>query len=225
MKNTLAENMLRIGTKNLNGQSERSLIVKSIMETINQHGLHKEVRKRLMTEQSVPASITLNYDNGLLRFNQFFKGGDLVWDVNATFKGAGSSMTISEITFVPSYSAPAGTAAVVVPLIKPFTFQIPIDSAGGPAVGAAQWQTLQTNWSAGIKLNTKSPEMTKVLAVTDQTKGNAMTMDSLNLVMGANILDALYFYCGAKGWYIGPKKDVATMYAIFSNHDGSSQNS
>lgn len=203
MKNILAENMIRFGTKNIN---------------------ESDIKHRL-TEALAPASLTLNYDNGMLRFNQFFKGGDLVWDVNATFKGNENTMTISEITFVPSYSAPEGTATVVVPLIKPFSFQVPIDAAGGPGSSSAGWTALQNNWSAGIKLNLKSPEMAKVLAVTDPAKGNATTMTSLNMVMGANILDALYFYSGAKGWYIGPKKDVATVYAIFSNHNGESQNS
>ena len=220
MKKTLAENMLRFGTKNLNGQTERSLIVKSIMETINEHGVHLEVRRRL-SEASVPASLTLNYDNGMLRFNQFFKGGDLVWDVNATFKAAGDTMTISELTFVPSYSAPEGTATVVVPLVKPFSFLPPMDAAfrKGPTFDA-----LQKTWNSGIQLNLKSPEMAKVLAVTDQSKGNATTMISLNMVLGSTILDALYAYCGKQGWYTGPKKVAATQYAIFTNHNGESQN-
>jgi len=50
-KNLLSENMLRFGTKNLSEWQQRELIVKSIMETINQHGLHGDVRNRLM-EQS-----------------------------------------------------------------------------------------------------------------------------------------------------------------------------
>ena len=54
MKNTLSENMLRFGTKNLSESGQKELIVKSIMETINQHGLHGAVRKRL-TEADAPA--------------------------------------------------------------------------------------------------------------------------------------------------------------------------
>jgi hypothetical protein len=54
MKNTLAENMLRFGVKNLNESSERELVIKSIMETINEHGLQSEVRRRL-SEQYDPA--------------------------------------------------------------------------------------------------------------------------------------------------------------------------
>ena len=55
MKNTLSENMLRFGTKNLSESGQKELIVKSIMETINQHGLHGAVRKRL-TEADAPAA-------------------------------------------------------------------------------------------------------------------------------------------------------------------------
>lgn len=52
-KNLLSENMLRFGTKNLNEWQQRELIVKSIMETINNNGLHGEIRKRL-TEADAP---------------------------------------------------------------------------------------------------------------------------------------------------------------------------
>ena len=47
MKNTLSENMMRFGTKNLSELAQKELIVKSIMETINQHGLHGAVKQRL----------------------------------------------------------------------------------------------------------------------------------------------------------------------------------
>jgi len=53
MKNTLSENMLRFGTKNLSAAGQKELIVKSIMETINQHGLNNVIRKKL-TEQTRP---------------------------------------------------------------------------------------------------------------------------------------------------------------------------
>ena len=53
MKNTLSENMLRFGTKNLSVSAQKELIVKSIMETIDQHMLHGIVRHRL-TEAPTP---------------------------------------------------------------------------------------------------------------------------------------------------------------------------
>ena len=52
-KNLLSENMLRFGTKNLSESQERSLIVKAIMETIDQNGLRSEIRKKLMSEQTI----------------------------------------------------------------------------------------------------------------------------------------------------------------------------
>lgn len=51
MKNLLSENMLRFGTKNLSEAAQRELVLKSIMETINEHGLHGAVRRSL-TEQT-----------------------------------------------------------------------------------------------------------------------------------------------------------------------------
>jgi hypothetical protein len=47
MKNLLSENMMRFGTKNLTEAAKKELVFKSIMETINQHGLRKEVRNAL----------------------------------------------------------------------------------------------------------------------------------------------------------------------------------
>lgn len=53
MKNLLSENMLRFGTKNLSESAKQELVVKSIMETINQHGLSSVIRKKL-AEQAYP---------------------------------------------------------------------------------------------------------------------------------------------------------------------------
>ena len=50
MKNLLSENMLRFGTKNLSEAAQRELILKSIMETINEHGLHSSVRRYLFEQ-------------------------------------------------------------------------------------------------------------------------------------------------------------------------------
>ena len=47
MKNLLSENMLRFGTKNLTPNQQRELVAKSIMETINQHGLANVIKKKL----------------------------------------------------------------------------------------------------------------------------------------------------------------------------------
>ena len=53
MKNLLSENMLRFGTKNLSESTQKELIVKSIMQTINEHGLQSAVRRSLLTEATV----------------------------------------------------------------------------------------------------------------------------------------------------------------------------
>jgi hypothetical protein len=51
MKNLLSENMMRFGTKNLTEAAKKELVLKSIMETIDQHGLRKAVR-RALSEQT-----------------------------------------------------------------------------------------------------------------------------------------------------------------------------
>lgn len=53
MKSLLSENMLRFGVKNLTESQQRELVVKSIMETIDQHGLRNVIYRRL-TEQKIP---------------------------------------------------------------------------------------------------------------------------------------------------------------------------
>ena len=55
MKNLLSENMLRFATKNLSESAKKELVVKSIMETIAQHGLQKEISNALV-EQETPAA-------------------------------------------------------------------------------------------------------------------------------------------------------------------------
>ena len=53
MKNLLSENMLRFGTKNLSESAQKESIVKSIIQTIKEHGLTNAVRRSLLTEAVV----------------------------------------------------------------------------------------------------------------------------------------------------------------------------
>jgi hypothetical protein len=64
MKNTLSENMMRFGTKNLSEAAQKELVVKSIMETINQHGLQNVIRKKLT--EAAPDPKYLGYAKKIL---------------------------------------------------------------------------------------------------------------------------------------------------------------
>jgi hypothetical protein len=153
----------------------------------------------------------------------FFKGSSyLAWDMNATFKGANGALTISEITFVPGEAAKEGSVTQVVPLLKPFSIQVPMDAGGSP--NSAQYRALGQQFATGIKLNVKSPAMAQVIAGGDPKNLNSTTLESVNIELGTDILAALYYYCGEKGWYTGPKKAAGTQYVIFTNHGGESQN-
>ena len=67
MKNLLSENMLRFGTKNLTPNQQRELVAKSIMETINQHGLANVIKKKL-NEQPDPAELKASgMDGGTMK--------------------------------------------------------------------------------------------------------------------------------------------------------------
>lgn len=48
----LSENMMRFGTKNLGPEQKRRLTLESVMQTINEHGLHSEVRRRLFEQET-----------------------------------------------------------------------------------------------------------------------------------------------------------------------------
>jgi len=66
MKNLLSENMMRFGTKNLSESQKRKLTLESIMQTIEEYGLHYEVKSKL-TEQMgtagpVTTSTSVNWD-------------------------------------------------------------------------------------------------------------------------------------------------------------------
>jgi hypothetical protein len=218
----LSENMLRFGTKNLSGAQQKQLIVKSIMETIDQNGLRHEIRRKLNeVSASVPAELTLDESNGGLRSNHLMKQGDYVWNMSVTFKGSDAGLTLSDVTFIPGPSAPKDAVTQVVPLTTAFTFETPLDAGGGG--NNAAWTRTTKLFMNGIKLNTKSASWSTVknaLAGAQQgtIDSNFVTMGQL----GADISEALYYYCGAKGWYTGPDKPVATMYAIFTNHSGES---
>jgi hypothetical protein len=62
MKNLLSENMMRFGTKNLTEAAKKDLVVKSIMETIEQHGLYLEVRKALTEADAPKPGFAFPYD-------------------------------------------------------------------------------------------------------------------------------------------------------------------
>jgi hypothetical protein len=63
MKNLLSENMMRFGTKNLSEAAQKELVIKSIMETIEQHGLYNVIRKKLSEQTTVKPGAKVNVDS------------------------------------------------------------------------------------------------------------------------------------------------------------------
>ena len=78
-KNLLSENMLRFGTKNLSEGSKRNLVLESVMETIKEHGLHNEVKRRLNEGQTVEATV------------------DTLWDAFSSFGSSDIDTVVSEL--------------------------------------------------------------------------------------------------------------------------------
>ena len=77
-KNLLSENMLRFGTKNLSEGSKRNLVLESVMETIKEHGLHNEVKRRLNEGATVEATAQGLYNaKGIVNDNETAVAADL----------------------------------------------------------------------------------------------------------------------------------------------------
>jgi len=73
MKNLLSENMLRFGTKNLSDSDQRKLVFESIMQTIDEYGLHGAVRRNL--SEQVPVKADKNfYGYAQKVYNEIDKG-------------------------------------------------------------------------------------------------------------------------------------------------------
>ena len=93
-KTLLSENMLRFGTKNLSDSQQKQLIVKSIMETINQNGLSYEIRKRL-SEQNLLSEATLkDLDSANMATVQKFFAAE--WSKNTN----GPQMSTANLVYV-----------------------------------------------------------------------------------------------------------------------------
>jgi hypothetical protein len=191
LEKLLAENMRRFGTKNLAEQVPTTTAAKPAAKPA-----------------AVPPSITLNYDNGMLRMNEFFgKDGNLLWDINATFTGGPNGLTLTQVVLNPgdSTSVKPGTKAIAVPLTKAFTARIPLDFKLQLAN--------QKMFQAGIQLNTKSPGA--IAAGLDEMKWM-----NVNGNLGFAIYTALSNVAAKNGYYTGPKQVVAKQYALFTNHTG-----
>jgi hypothetical protein len=198
LEKLLAENMRRFNTKNLAEQAPGATPAPA--------------SKPAAQSASVPPSLTLNYDNGMLRFNEFFgKDGNLMWDVNATFTGGPNGLTLNNIVLNPgdSSSVKPGTKALTIPLMKSFTVPTPLDFKA--------FDRNNKMFQAGIQLNIKSPGA--IATGLDETKLMGVSSN-----LGFSIYSALVAYAGIKGWYTGPKQVVAKQYAIFTNHNGQTQN-
>jgi hypothetical protein len=78
-KKLLSENMLRFGTKNLSEGQKRNLVLESVMETIKEHGLHNEVKRRLNEGKTVEETV------------------DKLWDAFSSFGSSDINTVVSEL--------------------------------------------------------------------------------------------------------------------------------
>ena len=82
----LSENMLRFGTKNLSVAQQKQLIVKSIMETINQNGLSYEIRKQLREQNLLSEATLKDLDSAGMESARKFFAAEFLKDKKCGFK-------------------------------------------------------------------------------------------------------------------------------------------
>jgi hypothetical protein len=174
MKNILSENMLRFATKNLSESAKKDLIVKSIMETIDQHGLHREVRTKL-TEQAEPTSF------GPVSVTKFFVNGSFV-----QIKGTDPS-------------APIQTVKVAVKLEKPKLYSVSFQfaDAKGTPINMMAYVRLSTvgdkgvlgdttwDWATSFK-NYSTGDLTGLVALSPQGQGDVAKLFQQMANLGAS---------------------------------------
>jgi hypothetical protein len=101
MKSLLSENMLRFGTKNLSGEAQRNLTLESIMQTINENGLHGAVKARLRLNEAEMAKHA-DFTNAAVAWKKLHKGN---------FNNVkGTTLTFAGTKYFVCYNAPANPA-------------------------------------------------------------------------------------------------------------------
>jgi hypothetical protein len=168
--------------------------------------------KRVINEQAtVPAEVSLNYED-TLRNNSTFKAGYQMWDTIATFVKAGDNqMTLSQIIFESEDNE--NQESITVPLKSPFTFTAPLDYAQSDANNRM--------FDNGIKLNL-TPEILKRL---NNVKfgGKAQTLDITPQSFdgfGYSVYSALEFYANHNNMFTGPENTSPKAQTLFVNMEG-----
>jgi hypothetical protein len=215
MKNTLAENMLRFGSKNLDAKSVKKL-QKLAEQGTPVPGADAGQINPAQAGASVPKSIVLNYDNGMLRVggggNWDRTNGDYRWNVQVTLIGTPGKLTFSKVDFIPVGRALAkeGLKAVSVPTVTPVAITIPIDFN----------QEGNATTLIPVKLKNDANFAAVMAGLPSSAMGPDYALDSISTDLGPAIWTALANVCAQNGWYTGPKQPVAKQYAIFVNHTG-----
>lgn len=171
---------------------------------LTESDLARIVRRVIKEQASTPNEILLNYDST-------FRNSRIMdmYDMNAKFVPNGSGgMTLKEILFVPGDNPPKGAVSTAIPLVKPFTFTVPLDyndGDGGSFMGKAN-------------INLTQEQSIKLFG--DGVKTAQDWNRIINTELSLDLFDALAYYANQKGMYTGPDHIVATQFAIFTNMPG-----
>ena len=222
MKNTLAENMLRFGVKNL--QETEIKKIKKLAEQGDMTNVNP-AQKGGATPQKIVLSSNSSYGTaeGWIMTPVNREGGsgasDYIWDIVVTLKGTPGQLTTTSINFVPSLPElkAKNLSTITVPLKTPLVIAVPLDYRK-VRFGSA-WLKL-----APVSLATDNNFKQVYDQINQFAKLQGKSIDYvagvLNEDIAEGILMTLANLSAEKGWYTGPKQTVAKQYALFVNHSG-----
>lgn len=223
MKNTLAENMLRFGVKNL----QETEIEK--IEKLAEQGYMGNVAPD-QKGAATPPKIVLSSNSNLgfaegwvmTQLNREGKSGgaDYIWDIVVTLQGTPGQLSAKSIDFVPSLPElkAKNLSTITVPLKTPLVIAVPIDFRKAMY---GQDKSKLANINIATDNNFKQVyDQLNQFAVFNSADTVNFVVDILGKNTADNILKTLANLAAAKGWYTGPKQTVAKQYALFVNHSG-----
>jgi hypothetical protein len=222
MKNTLAENMLRFGVKNLKEPEIKKI------EKLAEQGYMGNVapdQKGAATPQKIVLSSNSRFGTSegwrMTQFNRKDQSGasDYIWDIVVILNGTPGQLTTKSIDFVPSLPElkAKNIPTITVPLKTPLVIAVPLDYRKA-IYGQDKLKLAPVNLATDNNFKQVYDQINQFAVLQGQS------VDFIASVLNGNIADGVLMtlanLSAEKGWYTGPKQTVAKQYALFVNHNG-----
>jgi hypothetical protein len=207
MKNTLAENMLRFGVKNLSESDVKKLAEQGDMTNVNtaQKGAStpSEIKLKVYT---MPRVLRVGGSNS----------ADNLWSLDVILKGTPGKLTVASLVFMPDAVRRTKRIndPITINLQTPCIINVPIPFNVQPTTVVP----IKLKYDANLEKLLLSSD---VISTPQEAQYH---MKSPQQLVDAGISEGIYIalanLAAEKGWYTGPNKPVASQYALFTNHTG-----